>query len=101
MSKQMTKGEKIGEILEEIEICMWEHQANDPGEPLKFNETALRAATKIFADILMEFSYRHRKSNKQKLESIPVLLRIKKRIACPSSTALSAISSSFCLLLLR
>ncbi len=34
------------------------------------------------------------------VESIPVLLRIKKRIACPSSTALSAISSSFCLLLL-
>jgi hypothetical protein len=70
MSKQMTKGEKIGEILEEIEMCMWEHQANDPGEPLKFNETALRAATKIFADILMEFSYRHRKSNKQKLEDM-------------------------------
>ena len=70
MSKQMTKGEKIGEILEEIEMCMWEHQVNDPGEPLKFNETALRAATKIFADIMMEFSYRYRKSNNQKLEDM-------------------------------
>lgn len=70
MSKQMTKGEKIGEILEEIEMCMWEHQANDPEEPLKFDEKAFRSATKIFADILMEFSYHHRKSNNQKYEDI-------------------------------
>lgn len=68
--KQKTKGEKIGEILEEIEMCMWEHDVSNPEEPLEFDEKALRAATKIFADIMMEFSYRHRKSNKQKLEDM-------------------------------
>lgn len=68
--KQKTKGEKIGEILEEIEMCMWEHQGSNPEEPLKFNEKAFRSATKIFADILMEFSYRHRKSNNQKYEDM-------------------------------
>ena len=70
MSKEMTKGEKIGEILEEIEICIWEHQVNDPGELFKFNETALRAATKIFAEILLELTVRYRRKNTHKLEDM-------------------------------
>lgn len=64
--KQMTTGEKIGEILEEIEMYIWEQQVNEPGEPFYFDEKSFRAATKIFASVLMEFNYRYRKSNNQK-----------------------------------
>jgi hypothetical protein len=66
------KGEIIGRILQEIETAMWEYQFKNPNDMLCFDETALRAATKIFADILMEFNFKYRIANKDSLDEIEI-----------------------------
>ena len=48
-----TLGEKLTPILEEIEGTLWEHQFAGMGKP-NFSDTALRAAAKIFMDVMID-----------------------------------------------
>lgn len=51
-----TIGQKISPILEEIEDTLWEFEATKGIKP-NFTDKGFRAATKIFASILMDKMY--------------------------------------------
>lgn len=49
----MKIGEKISPILKEIEITLWEFQANGGSKP-GFTEDGFRGAVKIFIEVLLD-----------------------------------------------
>jgi len=51
-----TIGEKIDPILQEIETTLWEFECYNSNKP-SFPDNSLRAATKIFASVLMDKMY--------------------------------------------
>lgn len=61
--KQETKGQLISKVLQELEMLMWEHQADQPEEKFDFDVEAFRASTKIFSDILLEYTFKHQEKN--------------------------------------
>ncbi len=51
-----TIGEILSPILEEIEITLWEYEANNESKP-GYSKEGFRAATKIFMSALMDKMY--------------------------------------------
>ena len=49
-------GEKLSEILKEIELTLWEYEA-EVGEKKNFTEEGFRAAIKIFACVILDKMY--------------------------------------------
>ena len=49
-------GKKLSPILEELELLLIEHEANNQTKP-NFPETSLRSVTKIFSSVVMDIMF--------------------------------------------
>jgi hypothetical protein len=60
-------GKKLSPVLIEIESTLWEFEFNSGAKP-EYTDEALRAATKIFASVLMDKMYNLQTEEKIELE---------------------------------